>query len=116
MKISKQGMTGLFRKEKPTDVQQVHKAAVWLGTGEFRIFCDAWEAWYNEKPSEKRIEQHFIDFLGRDVVPFWVRNYVRNILERKDLQATEKKRLTVGALTYYVPLLIFFFLIIRALL
>ncbi|MGB3646905.1 MAG: hypothetical protein WBD61_09715 [Desulfobulbales bacterium] len=106
----------LFTKSKPTDIQQVHMAAVWLGVSEFQVFCDAWQAWYNEKPSEKRIEPYFVDFLGQDAVPFWVRNYIRIILNRKDLFQNEKKRLLIGALTYYIPLLIFFILIMRALL
>jgi hypothetical protein len=106
----------LFTKSKPTDIHQVHMAAVWLGVSEFQVFCDAWQAWYNEKPSEKRIEPYFVDFLGQDAVPFWVRNYIRIILNRKDLFQNEKKRVLIGALTYYIPLLIFFILIMRALL
>jgi len=106
----------LFTKSKPTDIQQVHMAAVWLGVSEFQVFCDAWQAWYNEKPLEKRIEPYFVDFLGQDAVPFWVRNYIRIILNRKDLFQNEKKRVLIGALTYYIPLLIFFILIMRALL
>jgi hypothetical protein len=74
------------------------------------------KGWYNEKPSEKRIEPYFVDFLGQDAVPFWVRNYVRLILNRKDLLRNEKKRLIIRILTYYVPLLIFFILIMWALL
>ena len=106
----------LLKKSKPTDTQQVYKASAWLGVSEFQIFCDAWQAWYDEKPSEKRIVPYFVDFLGQDAVPFWVRNYVRVILNRKDLLKNEKKRLLIGVLTYYVPLLIFFILIMRALL
>lgn len=107
----------LFNKQKkPTDIQQVFKAASWLGVSEFQVFCDAWQAWYDEKPAEKRIEPYFVNFLGQDAVPFWVRNYVRLILNRKDLQQKEQKRLTIGMLTYYLPLLIFFILIMRALL
>ena len=105
-----------FKKRKPTDIQQVYKASVWLGVSEFQVFCDAWQAWYDEKPSEKRIEPFFVEFLGQTAVPFWVRNYVRIILSRKDLILKEKKRLTLGVLTYYIPLLIFFFLIMRILL
>jgi len=97
-------------------MQQVYKAAAWLGVGEFQLFCDAWLTWYGEKPSEKRIEPYFVDFLRQDVVPFWVRNYVRVILNRRDLLAAEKRRFIIGILTYYVPLLIFFILIVRALL
>ncbi|KPK00301.1 MAG: hypothetical protein AMJ60_02035 [Desulfobacterales bacterium SG8_35] len=106
----------LFKKRKPTDIQQVYKASAWLGESEFRVFCQAWQAWYNEKPSEKRIEPYFVDFLGQDAVPFWVRNYVRSTLNRKDLLAKEKKRLLLGALTYYLPLLLFFVLLMWALL
>jgi hypothetical protein len=101
----------LFKKNTPTDVQLVHKASALLGVSEFQVFFDAWQAWYNDIPSEKRIEPYFIDFLGKDAVPFWVRNYARFILSRKDLLAEEKKRLILGAWTYYLPLLFFFILI-----
>jgi hypothetical protein len=106
----------IFSKNKPTDIQQIHMASAWLGVSEFQVFCDAWQAWYDIKPSEKRIEPYFVDFLGQDVVPFWVRNYVRPIVDGKDLLEKEKKRLIIGKLTYYIPLLIFFILIMRALL
>lgn len=105
-----------FKKSKPTDCQQVFKASAWLGISEFQVFCNAWQAWYSEKPQEKRIESYFVDFLGKDIVPFWVRNYVRIIINRKDLHEKEKRRLAIGALTYYIPLLIFFILIMYALL
>jgi hypothetical protein len=81
----------LFKKSKPTDIQQVHKASAWLEVSEFQVFCNAWQAWYDEQPSEKRIEPFFVNFLGQDAVPFWVRNYVRDILNRKDLLEKEKK-------------------------
>lgn len=106
----------LFNKKKPTDVQQVYKTAIWLGVGEFQVFCNAWQAWFNEKPADKRIEPYFVDFLGRDTVPFWVRNYVRGVLDREDLREAEKKRLTIGAVTFYIPLIFFFILIMWALL
>jgi hypothetical protein len=112
----KEGIAVLFNKNKPTDTQKVYKASAWLGVSEFQIFCNAWQEWYNEKPSEKRIEPYFVNFLGEDVVPFWVRNYVRIILNRQDLLDKEKRRLTIGALTYYIPLLIFFILIMYILL
>jgi len=101
----------LFKKNLPTDIQLVHKASALLGVSEFQVFYDAWQAWYNDKPSEQRIESYFIDFLEHDAVPFWVRNYVRFITSRKNLIAEEKKRLMLGALTYYIPLLLFFILI-----
>lgn len=109
-------MTMLFKQNKVPDHLLVSKASAWLGVSEFQIFCNAWQSWYDERPSEKGIELYFIDFLGRKSVPFWVRNYVRVILNRRDLLEEEKKRLIIGALTYYIPLLIFFILIMRVLL
>jgi hypothetical protein len=94
-------------KNSPSDIQLVYQASSWLGISEFQIFVDAWQAWYHEKPSEQRIEPYFVDFLQQNTIPFWVRNYVRFIINRKDLIAKEKKRLIIGTLTYYVPLLIF---------
>jgi hypothetical protein len=94
-------------KNSPSDIQLVYQASSWLGISEFQIFVDAWQAWYHEKPSEQSIEPYFVDFLQQNTIPFWVRNYVRFIINRKDLIAKEKKRLIIGTLTYYVPLLIF---------
>jgi len=104
----------MFKKNEPTDIQLVYKTSAWLGISEFQIFSDAWQAWYNEKPSEKRMESYFINFLEQDAVPFWVRNYVRFIFNRKDLLEKEKNRLIIGTLTYYVPLLIFLVVIMWA--
>ena len=112
--VFRKGTRLMFKKNEPTDTQRVYIASAWLGISEFQIFSDAWQAWYNEKPSEKRIEGYFINFLGQDAIPFWVRNYVRFILNRKDLIAKERRRLIIGALTYYVPLLIFFVVIMWA--
>ena len=101
----------MFKKNEPTDIQLVYQASDWLGISEFQIFSDAWMAWYNEKPSEKRIEPYFVNFLVQDAIPFWVRNYVRFILNRQDLLQKERRRLIIGILTYYFPLLIFFIVI-----
>jgi hypothetical protein len=104
----------MFRKPKPTDIQLVYKASAMLGVSEFQVFTDAWQAWYNEKPSEKRLEPYFVKFLKQDAIPFWVRNHVRSILNREDLIARERKRLLIGTLTYYGPLIIFFIIIVWA--
>ena len=93
-------------------MELVYKASAWLEISEFQFFCEAWQAWYDEKPSEQRIEPYFIDFLDQHDPPFWVRNYVRFILNRKDLLEKERKRKIIGTLTYYIPLLVFFIIII----
>ena len=97
--------------KKLTDDQLLYKAAALLGVSEFQLFADAWQAWYNEKPSEKRIEPYFVEFLDHRLVPFWVRNHVRQILSNEELLDRESKRLMVGTITYYGPLLAFFVLL-----
>lgn len=104
----------MFKKSKPTDIQLLYKASSWLGISEFQVFSDAWWEWYNEEPSEKRIESFYINFLEQDAIPFWVRNYVRSVLNRKDLLEKERKRLFIGIITYYLPLLVFFIIIMWA--
>lgn len=94
-----------------TDAQLLHKAASLLRVSEFQLFVDAWQAWYCEKPSEKRIEPYFVEFLDHSLVPFWVRNHVRQILSNKALLDRESKRLIIGTITYYGPLLAFFILL-----
>jgi len=107
-------MIDLLKKKKnePTDIQLVSRASAWLGISEFEFFADAWQAWYDEKPSGKRLEPYFVNFLKHGAVPFWLRNYARGILDRDDLRAMERKRLLIGALTYYLPLTVFFAIII----
>ena len=60
---------------------------------------------------EKRIEPYFVEFLDRRLVPFWVRNHVRQVLSNKELLDRESKRLMIGTITYYGPLLAFFVLL-----
>ena len=91
-----------------TDDQLLYKVAALLGVSEFQLFSDAWQAWYDEKPSEKRIEPYFIEFIDNSLMPFWVRNYVRNIISTKELLERERKLLIRGAITYYGPLLALF--------
>ena len=92
-------------------MQLVLKASSRLGISEFQIISDAWRAWYDESPNDKRLEPYFIDFLKCGTVPCWLRNHARLILSQKDLAADERRRLIVGALTYYVPLILFFSII-----
>jgi hypothetical protein len=97
-----------FSNKELTDDQLLHKTASLLGVSEFQLFADAYQAWYDEKPSEKRIESYFIQFLDHSLIPFWVRNYVRNIMSKKELLDREKKLLLRGTITYYGPLLVLF--------
>jgi hypothetical protein len=100
------------QQKEQTDDQLLYKASSLLGISELQLFSDAWQAWYDEEPTEKRIEPYLIEFIDHNLVPFWVRNHVRKILSNKELLAREKKLLITGTITYYGPLIILFVLLI----
>ncbi len=68
----------LETKENPADTDCVVSAANNLEISEFRIFKDAFAAWYGKEATEQQIKPLFIRYLVEDTVPFWVRNYARS--------------------------------------
>ena len=68
----------LETKKDPADTDCVVSAANNLEVSEFRIFKDAFTAWYGREATDSQIKPVFIQYLIEDTVPFWVRNYARN--------------------------------------
>jgi len=68
----------LETKENPVDTDSVVSAANNLEVSEFRIFKDAFVAWYGKEATEQQIKPLFVRYLVEDTVPFWVRNYARS--------------------------------------
>ena len=68
----------LETKKDPADTDCVVSAANNLEVSEFRIFKDAYAAWYGREPTDSLIKPVFIQYMVEDTVPFWVRNYARS--------------------------------------
>jgi len=68
----------LETQKDPADTDCVVSAANNLEVSEFRIFKDAFEAWYGKEATDDQIKPVFVQYLIEDTVPFWVRNYARN--------------------------------------
>jgi hypothetical protein len=68
----------LQTQKDPADTDCVVSAANNLEVSEFRIFMDAFEAWYGREASDNQIKPVFVQYLVEDTVPFWVRNYARS--------------------------------------
>jgi len=62
----------------PVDTDCVVSAANNLEVSEFRIFQDAYTAWYGREAAESNMNPYFIRYITEDKVPFWVRNYARS--------------------------------------
>ena len=67
----------LHTRKDPADTDCVVSAANNLEVSEFRIFKDAFEAWYGREATDTQIKPVFVQYLIEDTVPFWVRNYAR---------------------------------------
>lgn len=66
------------------DAQAVLWTADILEKSEFDVFEDAYQAWYREAPDTNRLERIFADYMFDEVVPFWVRQFTRETLDRHD--------------------------------
>ena len=69
---------------KVDDAQAVLWSAEILETSEFEVFEAAYQAWYRETPDITRLERIFAGYMFDEVVPFWVRQFTRTILEAHD--------------------------------
>jgi len=68
-------------KSIPADVRNVLNAAALLQVSEFCLFQIAYRHWHGSDTSERSIEQHFVPYMFRSVVPFWVRQFCRRVLQ-----------------------------------
>jgi hypothetical protein len=72
---------GDSEKSIPADVRNVLDAAALLQVSEFCLFQLAYRYWHGSDASEQSIERHFVPYMFRSVVPFWVRQLCRRVLE-----------------------------------
>ena len=72
------------RSVKVDDAQTILWCAEILQTSEFEVFEMAYRAWYREQPEVARLERVFADYMFDEVVPFWVRQFTRTILDEND--------------------------------
>ena len=66
------------------DAQAVLWTADILEKSEFEVFEEAYRAWYRETVETNRLERIFADYMFDEVVPFWVRQFTRETLDRHD--------------------------------
>ncbi len=72
---------GNSEKSIPVDVRNVLDAAALLEVSEFCLFQLAYRHWHGSDTSERLIERHFVLYMFRSVVPFWVRQLCRRVLQ-----------------------------------
>lgn len=98
------------------DIYQIGFTAKLLETSEFKLFGDAYRTWYGEEISDKLLECCFNRYLLNNIVPFWVRSYVRKFFYDPDLQEHLDKKRKVAACCYIVPIVVEYVVVIYFLL
>jgi hypothetical protein len=62
------------------DVRHVSETAAVLGVSEFEIFRLAYRFWYQRELRAVVMDETFADYLHRQTVPSWVRDFCRRVL------------------------------------
>lgn len=68
-------------KSIPLDVRNVLDTAAMLQVTEFNLFRIAYRHWHGCDASERSIEQFFVPYMFRSIVPYWVRQLCRRVLQ-----------------------------------
>ena len=68
---------------KPSELDTLLLTRESLDISEFEVFRDAYADWYGETPSQAQLEKQFDDYLTSRVLPFYVRHYCRNFVEKR---------------------------------
>ncbi len=67
------------------NIEDVLCTASLLEITEFQVFAQAYEAWYNDTPSERHLERYFGPYMFEEKTPVWVQQFTRRVLtERAD--------------------------------
>lgn len=73
----------------PPDERDVLTVSAVLQITEFRLFELAYQRWFGEATSEQAIERFYAAYMFQAVVPPWVRQYCRAVLERDRAQSLD---------------------------
>jgi hypothetical protein len=65
------------------DVTNVVAAAEALNVREYNLFNVAYAWWFGRDAGEKEVERPFMRYLMTEQAPVWVRQFAREVLERK---------------------------------
>jgi len=63
-----------------SDLSAVAQCSSFLDISEFRVFQLAHLEWYGFSMSDRKMERLFHNYLEREQVPFWVRQFSRKVL------------------------------------
>lgn len=107
-----------------SDLDKVARAAAHLDIAEVTLFREAYRNWYGRCVDETVLERHFVRFMFASVVPHWVREYAREVLNDARHQRLDPRRfgirprrgrqLRLGLCMLLLPMAVFGVLVVIA--
>ena len=64
-----------------TDIDDVLAAAAILDIAEVQLFRAAYRKWFGSPVGEDALDRYFVAYMFAGVVPHWVRDYARQVLD-----------------------------------
>ncbi len=64
-----------------TDIEDVLSAAATLDIAEVQLFREAYRKWFGARIGEDALDRCFVAYMFAGVVPHWVRDYARQVLQ-----------------------------------
>ncbi len=84
-----------FDENMAPDVQEVLDAAAVMQVTEYQVFQMAYERWFGKVAGVSDLEPYFIDYMFRERVPAWVRQFTRLVTELERAGRLEPRALGV---------------------
>ncbi len=67
-----------------TDIEDVLAAAAALDIAEVTLFRKAYRKWFGARIGEEALDKYFVAYMFAGVVPHWVRDYARQVLDNAE--------------------------------
>ena len=87
----------------PEDIADVLEISAILEIREYDLFGLAYYWWFGRPSPEKVLESHFARYMFNQIVPLWVRQYSRMVLELREKGSLDREALGVDRLPDATP-------------
>lgn len=85
------------------DCRAVRDAAAALRISEYDLFSLAYEKWWGERPTDAMLEPVFVQYLYEEAVPFYVRHFTRDVLDRWRRGALDRAAMGADRYRWVLP-------------
>ncbi len=90
-------------EDLPDDIEDVLEVTAMLEVREYDFFDLAYRWWFGQAPNYQILERHFVRYMFNKIVPHWVRDYCRMIVDLQSQGILDKEELGISKLPDATP-------------